>query len=123
MAGTGLPGNNGIEVSSDEKEIFVASTGLRTIVAFSRSNPSTLLRSSRVLEFVPDNVHWTADGALLTAGTISEQEGCVELGAKNVGIEDFAACPRDFIAAKADSHFKPRFQLSTQNRNVGFSAK
>src|SRR5207253_2088388 len=40
LAGTELPGNNGIETSSDDREFYVASTGLKRIVAFSPANPS-----------------------------------------------------------------------------------
>jgi hypothetical protein len=103
IEGTALPGNNGIEVSSDENEIFVASSGLRTVVAYSRSNPARKLRSTRVLDFVPDNLHFARDGSLLTAGTNSEQEGCIELGTKGATLEQFASCPRGFVAARIDT--------------------
>ncbi len=47
MEGTQLPANNGIEVSADGREIYVASSGLQTIVAFSNSNPARQLRTTR----------------------------------------------------------------------------
>ncbi len=43
VRGTELPANNGIEVSADGREIYVASSGLQTIVAFSHSNPARQL--------------------------------------------------------------------------------
>jgi hypothetical protein len=66
VQGTELPANNGIEVSADGKEIYVASSGLQTVVAFSHSNPARQLRSTRPLPFTPDNVHMGPDGRLLT---------------------------------------------------------
>ena len=62
--GTELPANNGIEVSADGREIYVASSGLQTIVAFSHSNPARQLRTTRPLPFTPDNVHLGPDGRL-----------------------------------------------------------
>jgi hypothetical protein len=121
VEGTELPGNNGIEVSSDEQEIFVASTGLRTLVTFSRSNPSTLLRSTRVLAFIPDNVHMAADGALLTAGTNSAEKGCADLNEENVDIEAFASCPRGFIAARIDPQTMADADLAEAQANPSFS--
>ena len=102
IRGTELPGNNGIEVSLDEREIFVVSTGLRTISVFANSNPSNLLRSTRALDFGPDNVHMTADGQLLTAGPSNDQHDCGELDPENINIEEFASCPRGFVAATFD---------------------
>ena len=75
MRGTELPANNGIETSADGREIYVASSGLQTIVAFSNSNPATQLRSTRPLPFTPDNVHMGADGRLLTAGMANDVAG------------------------------------------------
>lgn len=121
VKGTELPGNNGIEVSSDEREIFVASTGLRTLVAFSRSNPSTLLRSTRALTFIPDNVHMGSDGTLVTAGTNSEENGCVGLGEENVNLEEFASCPRGFIAASVDPNTMADVNLAEAPANASFS--
>jgi hypothetical protein len=121
VRGTELPGNNGIEVSPDEREIFVASTGLRTLVVYSRSNPSSVLRSTRVLEFVPDNVHLADDGGLITAGLKSEEEGCVGLGDENLTIEKFASCPRGFIAAKIDPNTMEDTTLTEKQANSSFS--
>lgn len=102
MRGTELPGNNGIEVSSDETEIFVVSSGLRSISVFSNNNPSKLLRSTGPLDFGPDNVHMTADGQLLTAGPSNTDHNCGELDIENMDIEEFASCPRGFVAATYD---------------------
>ncbi len=57
MRGSELPGNNGIEVSGDGKQIFVVSSGLQTIVALAHANPTMRLGTTRPLPFTPDNVH------------------------------------------------------------------
>jgi hypothetical protein len=102
VRGTELPGNNGIEMSLDESEIFVVSSGLRSISVFSNSNPSSLLRATESLDFGPDNVHMTADGQLLTAGPSNTDHNCGELDIENMDIEDFASCPKGFVAATYD---------------------
>ena len=49
IRGSELPGNNGIEVSADGKEIFVVSSGFQTVVAFAHANPTKQLRTTRPL--------------------------------------------------------------------------
>ena len=71
LAGTELPGNNGIETSPDDREFYVASTQLKRIVVFSRANPSKPLRSAQLKEFFPDNVRLVGD-RLITAGMIAD---------------------------------------------------
>ncbi|MCP4122850.1 MAG: hypothetical protein GY751_13950, partial [Bacteroidetes bacterium] len=70
IKGTEMPYGNGIEVSNDDKEFYVASSGLLKVLAFSNSNPTRLLRSSKKLSFIPDNLHMGKDGKLLTAGML-----------------------------------------------------
>ena len=102
MAGTELPGNNGIEMSSDEREMFVVSSGLQTISAFSNTNPSRLLRSTPQLDYGPDNVHMTAGGQLITGGPSFVDHECGELDVENVDLEEYASCPRGSVAATYD---------------------
>jgi SMP-30/Gluconolactonase/LRE-like region len=101
LQGTELAYNNGIEVSPDGREIFVASSGSRTVVAFSNTNPATQLRVTRTLAFIPDNVHLGSGGRLLTAGMKVDEPACG--GAR--GAQDFeklSSCPRGAIAAAID---------------------
>ena len=97
LAGTELPGNNGIETSSDDREFYVASTGLKRIVAFSRANPSKPLRSAQLKEFGPDNVRLVGD-RLITAGMIDDEPSC---GGAPKKPEDIR-CPRGWIADAID---------------------
>ncbi|HYR82822.1 MAG TPA: hypothetical protein VE422_01945, partial [Terriglobia bacterium] len=97
LAGTELPGNNGIETSSDDREFYVASTGLKRIVAFSRANPLKPLRSAQLKEFGPDNVRLVGD-RLITAGMIDDEPSC---GGAPKKPEDIR-CPRGWIADAID---------------------
>jgi hypothetical protein len=97
LAGTELPGNNGIETSADDREFYVASTGLKRIVAFSRANPSKPLRTAQLKEFAPDNVRLVGD-RLITAGMIDDEPAC---GGAPKTPKDIQ-CPRGWIADAID---------------------
>lgn len=103
VAGTELPYANGIEVSADGQEFYVASSGLFTLVAFSHSNPARTLRSTQEMEFVPDNLHMGSDGSLITAGLIAVDPDCGNVRRpKPFELEEFAACPRPFVVRAID---------------------
>jgi hypothetical protein len=97
LAGTELPGNNGIETSADDREFFVASTGLKRIVAFSRTSPTKPLRVAQLKEFAPDNVRLVGD-RLITAGMIDDEPACGGAPKKPEDIQ----CPRGWIADAID---------------------
>jgi hypothetical protein len=97
LPGTELPGNNGIETSADGREFYVASTGLKRIVAYSRADPSKPLRSAQLKEFAPDNVRLVGE-RLITAGIIDEEPSC---GGAPKKPEDIR-CPRGWIANAID---------------------
>jgi hypothetical protein len=102
IRGSELPGNNGIEVSSDGKEIFVVSSGFQTIVAFARANPTRQLRTTRPLPFTPDNVHMGEDGRLLTAGMKNDVPECGGAPGPQHSLEKLSSCPRGFMALAID---------------------
>ena len=98
IAGTELPYANGIEVSADGQEIFVASSGEFTVTAFSNTNPAERLRVSEPMAIVPDNLHMGSDGRLITAGLVADDDVCGNVSGPEVfSLEEFAACPRPFI--------------------------
>jgi len=67
MAGTELSGPNGIELSADQRYLFVATIGSREVVRFDLSTrPPT--KASVSVSVRPDNLRWTGDGHLLTVG-------------------------------------------------------
>jgi sugar lactone lactonase YvrE len=102
VAGTELPGNNGIEVAADGREFYVVSSGLQTVVAFSHSNPARQLRSSRPLPFTPDNVHRGTDGRLFTAGMANDVPACGGAPGPGHDLSKLSVCPRGSIAVALD---------------------
>jgi hypothetical protein len=102
LGGTALPGNNGIEVSADGQEIYVVSSGLQTIVAFSNANPATRLRSTRQLPMTPDNVHMGPNGQLLSAGMKNDVPECGGPPGPEHDLAALSTCPRGTIAIEVD---------------------
>lgn len=66
VAGTEMSGANGIALSADDSQMFVAGIGSRDIVRFDRSR-TPVGRQAVILDIRPDNLRWT-DGKLYTAG-------------------------------------------------------
>ena len=103
IEGTEMPYANGVEVSADGQEFYIASSGLLKVLAFSNSNPARLLRSSQTLSFIPDNLHMSSDGRLITGGLEIADPVCgdVPLSAE-FDLEKFASCPRPFTVLAVD---------------------
>lgn len=123
VRGTELPGNNGIEVSSDGDEIFVVSSGLRTVVAFPFRNPTQRSRTSARLSFIPDNVHLNGDGELVTAGMSDNEPACGGdfPGPEEFDIEAVAGCARGFVAVTLDPATLAHSVIAAGPRHEAFS--
>ncbi len=67
LPGTELSLPNGIDVSKDERYVFVAAFGSHEVVRFDRRATPIAKRAVK-LPISPDNVHWATNGKLLTAG-------------------------------------------------------
>jgi hypothetical protein len=119
LPGTELPGDNGIEVSADDKEFYVVASGSKRIVAFSRANPSKALRFAQLKEFAPDNVHWTSDGRLITGGMNDNEPAC---GGAPTGEGSLRGCPRGYIIATVDPKSMVATELARGPANPAFSA-
>jgi hypothetical protein len=103
IEGTEMPYANGIEVSDDGEEFYIASSGLQKILAFSNSNPARLLRSSEVFSFIPDNLHMGSDGSLITAGLEMVDPVCGDVQMSlEFDLGEFASCPRPFTVLAVD---------------------
>jgi hypothetical protein len=103
IEGTEMPYANGIEVSDDGQEFYVASSGLQKVLAFSNSNPTRLLRSSKAFSFIPDNLHMGSDGSLITAGLAIVDPICGDVQMSlEFDLEEFASCPRPFTVLAID---------------------
>ena len=67
LAGTELSLPNGIDVSEDERYLFVAAMNTQELVRFDRST-TPMEKRTAPLPMRPDNVHWDGRGRLLVAG-------------------------------------------------------
>lgn len=107
LKGTELVANNGIETSPDDREFYVASTPTKRLYAFSRANPGAgPLRSGQVRDFGPDNVRWTSEGRLITAGLIDDEPACGGRPKDEAGIR----CPMGYGVATID----PKTMVATE---------
>jgi len=101
LPGTEMPGNNGLETSHDDAEFYVIAFGWRSVVVFSRADPSKPLRRATAPGFMPDNMHWD-DGRLLLAGMQSDEPACG--GTRKIinGKADEMRCHRGYTVAQLD---------------------
>jgi hypothetical protein len=67
IPGTALSAPNGIEVSPDGKTLYVAVFGTHEFVRFRRDG-ETIRKDAIPVALSPDNVRWSPNGRLLTAG-------------------------------------------------------
>jgi len=122
IQGTELPYGNGIEVSADEKEFYVASTGLLNVIAYSNTNPAKVLRKTETMAFVPDNLHMGSDGKLVTAGLVADYPDCGVIGgAEEFKLEEFAACARPFIVKAIDPKSMETSDMANSPAHKNFS--
>ena len=101
VPGTQLAGNNGIEISLDEKEFYVVSFGTHTVVIFSRQDARKPLRQSPAPGFMPDNLRWSGD-RLIAAGPMYDEPAC---GGTRLAVVDNpvrTSCHRGFMVAQLD---------------------
>jgi hypothetical protein len=103
LPGTELPGNNGLETSRDDLEFFVVAFGWRSVVVFSRADPSRPLRRAVAPGFMPDNIHWD-DGNLLLAGMQYDEPACGGVRKIINGKADDMRCHRGYTVAQLDPH-------------------
>jgi hypothetical protein len=101
VEGAELPGNNGLEVSRDGKEFYVVAFGWRSVVAFSRTNPTKILRQAVAPGFMPDNIHWDGDD-LIAAGMQYDEPACGGLRKIIDGKADLMLCHRGYTVARLD---------------------
>jgi DNA-binding beta-propeller fold protein YncE len=67
VPGTELAGANGIELSADQRFMYVAAFGAREVVRFDRT-AVPVEKTSVSIGVAPDNLRWTPDGKLYTVG-------------------------------------------------------
>ena len=98
LPGTELSANNGIETSPDDREFYVVSTTTKRVIAYARNAPGKPLRTAQLKEFGPDNVRWTTDNRLITAGMLDDEPACGGAPKTEEGIR----CPRGYVVVTID---------------------
>jgi hypothetical protein len=118
LKGTELVANNGIETSPDDREFYVASTPTRRIYAFSRAKPGAgPLRFAQLKDFGPDNVRWTADNRLITAGLIDDEPACGGRPKDEKGIR----CPMGYAVVTIDPKTMTATEIARGARTPAFT--
>lgn len=74
IAGTDMAFPNGIVSSPDGEQVYVASWGGQKIVRF-LPGEDWKMDAEATLDFRPDNLRWSADGQILTAGQRLDPDG------------------------------------------------
>lgn len=101
VPGTQLAGNNGIEISLDEREFYVISFGTHTVVMFSRQDARKPLRQVQAPGFMPDNLRWSGD-RLIAAGPMYDEPAC---GGTRLAVVDdpvLTSCHRGYVIAQLE---------------------
>lgn len=122
IEGTEMPYANGIEVSTDGQEFYIASSGLVKIIAFSNTRPSRMLRTSNVLSFIPDNLHMGNNGDLITAGMAIIDPECGDVAMSlDFDLGEIASCPRPFTVLAVDPQSMQERVLASSPAQPDFS--
>ena len=101
LPGTQLAGNNGIEISLDEKEFYVVAFGTHTVFAYSRQDSRKPLRQTVAPGFMPDNLRWSGN-RLIAAGPMYDEPACGGTRLQVVDDPVLTACHRGFMFAQLD---------------------
>jgi hypothetical protein len=120
VRGAELPGNNGIEASRDGKEFYVVAFGWRAVVAFSHTNPTSLLREAVAPGFMPDNIHWDGN-ELIAAGMQYDEPACGGLRKVVDGKADPMLCHRGYTVARLDPKSMTWSLVSYSEPNPAFN--
>jgi hypothetical protein len=101
LAGTELPGNNGIEVDPDGKHFYVVAFGWHAVAVFDRTRGEGPIEVITAPDFMPDNLHWSG-GRLLLAGMRHDEPACG--GTRKVvdGVADPMLCHRGWVVGELD---------------------
>jgi len=101
LPGTELPGNNGIELSKDEKEFYVAVSGTQTVAVYDRADTSKIARQVKTPWYNLDNIHWSGD-RLIAAGMMFDEPACGGTRKQILDNHGNLNCHRGWVAAQLD---------------------
>ena len=100
LAGTQVPGNNGLETARDDSAFYVVAFGWRSVLIYPR-DLATPARRIEAPGFMPDNIHWD-DERLILAGMQYDEPACG--GTRKIvdGKADDMRCHRGYSVAQLD---------------------
>jgi hypothetical protein len=101
LKGTELPGNNGIEISKDETQIYIAVSGTQTVAIYDLANTARPARTIKTPWYNLDNIHWSGD-RLIEAGMMFDEPTC---GGTRKQIQDAHGnmnCHRGWVVSQLD---------------------
>jgi len=101
LPGTELPGNNGLEVDSDQRHFYVIAFGWHALLVYDRRSTHAPVARIDARDFMPDNVHWSG-GRLLLAGMRLDEPACGGLRKIVDGVADPMLCHRGWIVGALD---------------------
>jgi sugar lactone lactonase YvrE len=83
LKGSDLPGDNGIESSTDGKTLYVAAWTNNALWVLARDGRRAAKRVP-LGDFHPDNIHWRHDGTLLIAGEVGDASNILSCGPQKI---------------------------------------
>ncbi len=101
LKGTELAGNNGIEISQDEKEFYIAVSGTQTVAIYNRADTAKPVRVIRTPWYNLDNLRWSGN-RLIAAGMMFDEPAC---GGTRKQIQDAKgnlSCHRGWVVSELD---------------------
>ncbi len=101
LPGTELEGNNGIEISPDEREFYVAVSGTQTVAIYDLADTAKPVRTIRTPWFNLDNIHWSGD-RLIAAGMVVDEPACGGTRTEILARHGNVNCHRGWVAAQLD---------------------
>ncbi len=101
LPGTELRGNNGIEISQDEKQIYIAVSGTQSVAIFDLADTARAPREIKLGWWNIDNIHWSG-GRLLSAGLVDDEPACGGPRLQVINARGNRACHRGWVAAELD---------------------
>jgi hypothetical protein len=101
LPGTEFAGNNGLEISKDETELYQAVSGTHSVEIISLADTTKPVRRVELKWFNVDNIHWSGD-ELLTAGVIEDEPACNGTRKEMVENKLDPGCHRGWVVARID---------------------
>ena len=120
LAGTELPGNNGLETSPDGRFFYVVAFGVHAVVMYSRNDTLRPLRQATAPGFMPDNVRWE-EGRLVAAGMTYDEPACGGVRRIINGRADPMLCHRGYVVAAVDPQTLRFTVLASAEPNPAFN--